>query len=179
MRLRIRAIAIAALLAVAVVLPISAPSAFASVTCPSGAKHYGSRTDPTLAVWWETGRSSFGSVSSPHFNALCIHVATGGGQVFISNIKTSIPFDDVGYDNVCDGQAATSNGSWNDCFSGIQFNGGCHYYLDVWGDANFGTFLWEKNSSYSDPDLGPFGSDNAISSLKISYQSVCHLAPAG
>lgn len=119
---------------------------------------------------------------------LCIR-ASGTGS-------TNVPdLNNVAYtgssDHICDGQLIQDYGNWNDCASSIQSQfSDCHHTITVYSGTNYtngytangkGWPSWSSTVNF--PDLGdPFFNsspdpNNSISSLKVTYHSVCQSAP--
>ncbi len=161
------------LLASAMLLTMLVPSAFASLTCPSGSDdHLGPLNAPVMAILYEEPYDKIAAGTYPNGHVLCIHGQVGS-SVLVPNLKN------VAYtwyrgveDSVCYGQLFTSYGTWNDCITGARLNAGCHWSLTLYSDSNYGSQLFSWNSTGANPDIGA-GRNNTASSLKLSYLANC------
>jgi hypothetical protein len=97
-----------------------------------------------------------------------------GFNASVSNLK-SIPFSDGG--NTCNGQYWTSYNTWNDCTSSVKVSINCHYKVAMYKGSDYteGTLGFSASYNYS---TMPSGWDNVISSIKITYSSICQTEPA-
>ena len=147
------------------------------LTCPAG-DHRDIGNTGYSTVW-------FVGYESPNFNVgadanknstLCLwwNTTQSYGE---PNLKDVPLFSSE--DSICEGQLATSWGTWNDCISSFKVYLDCHHAFSLYADANYSGVL------YSFSDTGtftratmPFGWDNAASSLRLTYHTLCGGAPA-
>ena len=170
LRRRLAVIVTAVALSIASLVAV-APPAFASLTCPSGGtQHIGSTSDPTLVILYENTVTSTGnSPTNNDWRIVCIHSHAGSSWSWV-NLKTlAYP---SGGDGVCDGQLATSYGTWNDCITGLKFSADCHWSFSLYADSSFGSLLYGWSSPHTVDDM-PFGWDESASSFRLTYSSVC------
>lgn len=149
---------------------------FASgLVCQSGSEqHYGQGADPITFTVYESASRLIGHPNGHH---VCIH--QGAYSVNIPNLKNvAYAYNSTYEDSVCLGQLATSYGTWNDCISSIEWNlPSCHYTFAVYADANYGGLIYSLTGPTNTwANFNGFNND-AASSIKLTYSSVCPTSP--
>lgn len=175
LRRRIAALLSASIIALgmlgATVAPVSA-----SFTCSGDGYDWAGSGTTYVKIYELTNYNPPGDPANS--GILCVR-APSSGSTSIPDLKT------VAYTNVwdtfspkhCDGQLITSYGTWNDCASSVKVSMDCHHQVTAWPDANYGgtpIFAFSVSGQFS----MSIGGDNRVSSLKITYNSICQTAPA-
>ena len=181
---RLRAFLVAAFLATAVLLPITATPVFASLSCPNSASQIipsgsGNGSDPVGLIVYESANYAQGY---PDGHALCFQVHTNYSTL-VDNLKhvgspccTYQWWPAFEANNVCYGQLSTSYGTWNDCISSIKMSTTCHWTADFYLDSFYGSYAFSMQGVQSISTV-PVGQGNAISSIKLTYNTVCPASP--
>lgn len=155
-------------------LTAAGPTA-ASFSCNSGWDHRGSGS--CVAILYETPNynGASGDWFGPNGGALALYV-TSTGSLSIPDLK-AVGYDVPGPDTQdyvrCDGQLISSYGTWNDCASSIRVSIDCHHAVTFYSDANYGGSIVYSFSASGSVSSMSLSKDNTISSLKITYHSVC------
>jgi hypothetical protein len=166
---RLRAILLATmLLATTLAVGVQPTFAFSASDCSStrvAVHKIGSGT--LYAEAFEYANYNSGNIS---LGVLCIYAPTTGSSS--SNEFKQEAFIDGYGGNHCDGQLATSYGSWNDCVSSIQFVSDCHHTLTFYTNSSYDSVAWSSAATVSVSGLS-FLVDNTFSSMRLTYHSAC------
>lgn len=165
-------VAVAAVLALLLSVQVAVTPVSAAVACASNYDQIGSGS--VMAVIYETANYNAGQ-DGAHSGGLCIK-ASSTGSIYIPNLKN------VAYRNpldgslakVCDGQLASSYGTWNDCAGSLKVAVDCHHSVLFYSSENYSGLMWSyRNTTVGNPGPWGIGWDNVMSSVKIVYSSLC------
>lgn len=178
MKRYLMAVLAASLLAVSILVASGASIVDAAFSCSAGGLYDLAGSGNVYLELFETQNYNIGQ-DAAHSGVLCI-AAPATGSTNIPNLKNVAYTND--YDqspaHVCDGQLATSYGTWNDCTGSVKASIDCHHSFSLYKDSDYGgTLVW--SGTVSAQLSFNAASNDIVSSVKITYHSACQTLVGG